>query len=82
MYGLILSNFSGYLIQKYGEEAWDNIRRLANIDNATFTMHQTYPEQLLGRIAKVGLTYQVPYVTCHKCTARSSVDQFAQIIFP
>ena len=29
-----------------------DIRRLANIDNATFTMHQSYPEQLLGRIAK------------------------------
>ena len=26
MYGLIVSNFSVYLIHKYGEEAWDNIR--------------------------------------------------------
>lgn len=52
MYGLILSNFTGYLIQKYGEESWDNIRRLANIDNATFAVHQVYPEQLLGRVAK------------------------------
>ena len=27
MYGLIVSNFSVYLIHKYGEEAWDNIRQ-------------------------------------------------------
>ena len=42
MYGLIMSNFTGYLIQKYGEEAWDNIRRLSNIDNATFAVHQVW----------------------------------------
>ena len=52
MYGLILSGFSSYLIHKYGEDAWDNIRRLANIDNSTFAVHQVYPEQLLGRVAK------------------------------
>ena len=34
-----MQNFTGYLIHKYGEEAWDNIRRLANIDNATFSVH-------------------------------------------
>ena len=52
MYGLILSNFSSYLVHKYGEDAWDSIRRLANVDNPNFTVHQVYPEQLLGRIAK------------------------------
>ena len=39
MYGLVMENFTSYLIQKYGEEAWDNIRRLSNIDNATFSVH-------------------------------------------
>ena len=24
---------------KYGEEAWDNVRRLANIDTPTFSIH-------------------------------------------
>ena len=52
MYGLIITNFSSYLIHKYGEEAWDNIRRLANLDTGTFGLHSVYPEQLLGRIAK------------------------------
>ena len=28
------------LQQKYGEEAWDNVRRLANIDSPTFSIHQ------------------------------------------
>jgi guanylate cyclase len=40
MYGLILSNFTTYMKHKYGEEAWDNIRRLANIDTPTFSVHK------------------------------------------
>ena len=51
MYGLIMANFTGYLIHKYGEEAWDNIRRLSNIDNATFSVHQVFkPYSLLTLI--------------------------------
>ena len=40
MYGLIFENFSGYLKHKYGDEAWDQIRRLANLDSPTFSIHQ------------------------------------------
>ena len=40
MYGLIFENFSAYLKHKYGEEAWDQIRRLANLDSPTFSIHQ------------------------------------------
>lgn len=56
MYGLIFENFSGYLKVKYGEEAWDNVRRLANIDTPTFSIHNVYPEQLLGKISKKAFT--------------------------
>jgi len=56
MYGLIFENFSGYIKVKYGEDAWDNVRRLANIDSPTFSIHQVYPEQLLGKIAKKTFT--------------------------
>jgi len=56
MYGLIFENFSGYIKVKYGEEAWDNVRRLSNIDSPTFSIHQVYPEQLLGKIAKKTFT--------------------------
>merc|ERR1712198_387338 len=56
MYGLIFENFSGYIKVKYGEEAWDNIRRLSNIDSPTFSIHQVYPEQMLGKIAKKTFT--------------------------
>ena len=41
---------------KYGEEAWDNIRRLSNIDSPTFSIHQVYPEQMLGKLAKKTFT--------------------------
>ena len=40
MYGLICENFAGYLKHKYGEDAWDQVRRLANIDAPTFSVHQ------------------------------------------
>ncbi|XP_023336260.1 soluble guanylate cyclase 88E [Eurytemora carolleeae] len=56
MYGLIFENFSGYIKVKYGEEAWDNVRRLANIDTPTFSIHHVYPEVLLGKIAKKTFT--------------------------
>jgi len=56
MYGLIFENFSGYIKVKYGEDAWDNVRRLANIDTPTFSIHHVYPEQLLGKIAKKTFT--------------------------
>jgi len=56
MYGLIFENFSGYIKVKYGEEAWDNVRRLANVDTPTFSIHHVYPEQLLGKIAKKTFT--------------------------
>ena len=25
---------------KYGDEAWDNVRKMANIDTPTFSIHQ------------------------------------------
>jgi len=56
MYGLIFENFSGYIKIKYGEEAWDNVRRLANIDTPTFSIHHVYPEQLLGKLSKKTFT--------------------------
>jgi hypothetical protein len=32
-----LEDFSAQV--KYGEDAWDNVRRLANIDTPTFSIH-------------------------------------------
>ena len=40
MYGLVMENFTRYLVHKYGEDSWDNIRRLCNVDTATFSVHQ------------------------------------------
>jgi guanylate cyclase len=59
MYGLIFENFSGYIKVtrpdlspprrqvKYGEEAWENVRRMANVDTPTFSIHQVPPGSLV-----------------------------------
>ena len=52
MYGLIFENFSGYVKIKYGEESWDQCRRLAGVETPTFGYHTVYPEQLFGKVAK------------------------------
>ena len=70
MYGLIFENFSGYIKIKYGEDAWDNVRRLSNIDSPTFSIHQVYPEQLLGKVAKKTFT-----------TLGCTADEFFEVIF-
>ena len=40
MYGLICENVSSFIKHKYGDETWDSIRRLANIDSPTFSVHK------------------------------------------
>ena len=45
MYGLIIENFSCYLKHKYGDEAWDQVRSMANLDSPTFSIHQVSTEE-------------------------------------
>ncbi|CAD6224088.1 GSCOCG00005475001-RA-CDS [Cotesia congregata] len=52
MYGLILENMSEYIRQKYGEDKWEEIRRVAAVDQPSFSVHQVYPETLIPRLAK------------------------------
>ena len=40
MYGLVCENVAAYIKHKFGREAWDNVRRLANIDTPSFSIHQ------------------------------------------
>ena len=40
MYGLICENVSSFIKHRYGDDTWDNIRRLANIDSPTFSVHK------------------------------------------
>ena len=44
MYGLICENVSSFIKYKYGDDTWDNIRRLANIDSPTFSVHKVLVE--------------------------------------
>jgi len=55
MYGLVCENVAAYIKVKHGKDAWENIRRLANIDTPSFSIHQTYPEQLVGKVVKKAL---------------------------
>ena len=52
MYGLLLENISEYIKKVHGEDKWDEIRRLACIDQPSFCTHQVYPENLIIRLAK------------------------------
>ena len=40
MYGLVCENVAAYIKVKHGKDAWENIRRLANIDTPSFSIHQ------------------------------------------
>ena len=52
MYGLLLENMAEYIKQVYGEDRWEEIRRLASVDQPSFSVHQVYPENLIPRLAK------------------------------
>ncbi|XP_067126780.1 soluble guanylate cyclase 88E-like isoform X2 [Centruroides vittatus] len=50
MYGLILENLSQYVSTTYGESKWEEIRRLAAVDHATFSTHHVYPDNYIPRL--------------------------------
>nr|CAD7404289.1 unnamed protein product [Timema cristinae] len=52
MYGLLLENMSEFIKQVYGEDKWEEIRRMAQVDQPSFSVHQVYPENLIPRLAK------------------------------
>ena len=52
MYGLLLEAISTCLKAKYGEEKWEEIRKLAGLRHACFSTHETYGEDLIPSIAK------------------------------
>ncbi|XP_046395212.1 soluble guanylate cyclase 88E-like [Ischnura elegans] len=52
MYGLLLENLSEFIKAAYGEDAWEEIRRLASVDQPSFSIHQVYPEGLIPKLAK------------------------------
>ncbi|VVC40589.1 Hypothetical protein CINCED_3A019101 [Cinara cedri] len=52
MYGLLLENLSEYIKKIYGEDRWEEIRRMANVEQPSFSVHQVYCETLIPRLAK------------------------------
>ncbi|XP_076304227.1 soluble guanylate cyclase 88E-like isoform X1 [Tachypleus tridentatus] len=53
MYGLILENFSRYICTEYGEEKWEEIRKLAKVEQNSFTTHQVYPDCYVPRLTAI-----------------------------
>lgn len=51
MYGLLLENLAEYIRIEYGEEKWEEIRRLANVDQPTFSTHKVYSDSLIPKLA-------------------------------
>ncbi|KAL7635086.1 UNVERIFIED_CONTAM: hypothetical protein RMT77_014071 [Armadillidium vulgare] len=52
MYGLLVENFSEYIKHTFGEDVWEEIRRAAKVDYASFSTHQVYSETLVPKLAK------------------------------
>ena len=52
MYFLLLSNFSKYIIDKYGENTWVEIVQAANLKHFFFDTHQVYPGNVMSQLAK------------------------------
>ena len=50
MYGLVLENICQFTCKKYGDSAWQEIRKLANIKEPTFSIHKIYPDNYVPRI--------------------------------
>ncbi|OWF53088.1 soluble guanylate cyclase 88E-like [Mizuhopecten yessoensis] len=51
MYGLLLEAIVDYIIDNYGEENWEYIRRAANLQTTTFATHGIYSENIVMAIA-------------------------------
>ena len=44
MYGLLIENITQYIQERYGQDKWNEIRRLAKIEETTFNTHTIYPD--------------------------------------
>lgn len=53
MYGLLLENLAGYVKVFYGEDKWDEVRREAGISSTSFSVHESYDEELLMKLTAI-----------------------------
>ncbi|XP_033751645.1 soluble guanylate cyclase 88E-like [Pecten maximus] len=52
MYGLLLEAIVDYIVDNYGEDKWEQIRKAANLQHTTFATHGIYSESIISTIAK------------------------------
>jgi guanylate cyclase len=50
MYGLLLEAIKEYITEQYGEAKWVEICTVAKIDYKCFSIHTSYPENLIPSI--------------------------------
>ncbi|XP_069133528.1 LOW QUALITY PROTEIN: soluble guanylate cyclase gcy-31-like [Argopecten irradians] len=52
MYGLLLEAIVDYIVDHYGEETWEHIRKTANLQQTTFATHRIYSENIIETLAR------------------------------
>jgi hypothetical protein len=62
MYGLLLEGLCDFIKQVYGEDRWEEIRRLCNVEQPSFSVHQVYPENLLPKLAKKAIAVSILFI--------------------
>lgn len=61
MYGLLLEGIYDYIVNKYGEKTWDEIRSRAGVHQHSFSTHTSYTEMMIPRLCKATqLFLQIP----------------------
>ena len=51
MYGLLLANMKDYIVQKFGQKKWDDIKGALKLESDEFNVFEIFPE---GQIIKMG----------------------------
>lgn len=52
MYGLVIESIVAFLRKTYGDDKWQEIRRLGKIEQHSFSTHLIYPETTIPRLVE------------------------------
>ncbi|CAL4131771.1 unnamed protein product, partial [Meganyctiphanes norvegica] len=52
MYGLLVESLAEFIKCQYGEDKWEEIRRMAKVETTSFSTHQVYSETLIPKLAQ------------------------------
>lgn len=80
MYGLLIENISQYIQARYSIEKWNDIRRLAQIEETAFSVHKTYPDVYTKNIINKACQVRRDAKTHTAITAPSKGDKVLAMI--